>query len=360
MTSPDWTSLQPVLQPALDALETERLRVLQTTQQAAIWCGAGFAAAIAFGSLMLGSLHPLLLIVALVLAVIIVASIYSRGNATYRSGFKTLIMPHLVRAYGDLSYQPYSGISENDFRACQLFRRPDRYHCEDLVSGRLGQTALRFSEVHAEYEETTTDSKGNTRTEYHTIFRGLFVIADFNKNFSGVTLVLPDTAQKMLGRFGQTLQALGAKLSFGARELVKLEDPEFEQQFVVYGHDQIEARYLLSPSLMRRLLDFRARCSGGFHLAFMANQIYMAIPLAENWFEPPVGRKLDINALAPYARQLQFATGIVEDLDLNTRIWSKQPAAAPDADAQPVAVASPFGALGPFGANPPMQSRWEN
>lgn len=364
MSTPNWTALQPVLQPALDALEAERKRVVQNTQQAAIWSGVGFAIAAGVLSAVLREMNFLVVLFPLLIAICVVAYVHSKGAAAYRSGFKTLVMPHLVRAFGDLGYQPGSGISEGEFRACQMFRSPDRYHCEDLVSGRVGETAIRFSEVHAEYRQTTTDGKGNTRTEYHTIFRGLFVIADFNKNFSGVTLVLPDTAQKMLGRFGQSLQALGAKLSFGSRELIKLEDPEFEKQFVVYGQDQIEARYLLSPSLMQRLLEFRARCSGGFHLAFMANQIYLAVPLSENWFEPPMGRTLNMEALAPYAVQLQFATGIVEDLDLNTRIWSKQPQAAPAQFAPPGnpagAAPSPFAPLGPLSPNPHMENRWEN
>ena len=35
---------------------------------------------------------------------------------------------------------------------------------------------------------------------------------------------------------------------------MKLENPDFEKTFDVYSTDQIEARYLLSPSMMERLL----------------------------------------------------------------------------------------------------------
>ena len=43
-------------------------------------------------------------------------------------------------------------------------------------------------------------------------------------------------------------------------ELVKLEDPEFEKSFVVYSGNQTEARYILSTSLMRRILDYKVNC----------------------------------------------------------------------------------------------------
>ncbi|HEX8551552.1 MAG TPA: DUF3137 domain-containing protein [Abditibacteriaceae bacterium] len=351
MSTPNFDSLAPILQPALDALEAERLRVRRSTANAAMWAAVGFAVVAFAGTILAGGFNPFVLLLPLIIAGGIVGWTYSSGAKEYRTGFKMLVMPYLVSSFGDLQYQHQLGISENEFRASGMFRSPDRYRCEDLVEGRIGETALRFSEVHAEYRSQTTDSKGHTRTEYHDIFRGLFVIAEFNKNFTGVTHVLPDTAQKMFGSFGQSLQGLGAKMS--GRELVKLEDPEFEKQFVVYSRDQVEARYLLSPSLMRRLLDFRAKCNSSFHLAFMANQIYLAIPTATDWFEPSIGKELSMEALAPYAQQMQFATGIVEDLDLNTRIWSKQ-SSLPD-------VAAPaFDPRASTAPNAPMQARWEN
>ena len=362
MATPNWDSLRPVLEPALEVLELERQKVRRKTTHAAIWA-VGLALAVAIGaSAMMGGFNFPVFFVPGILAAIFVGWVHSSAAKEYASGFKLLVMPHLVRSFGELEYQSFGGISEGDFIASGMFRSPDRYNSEDMVWGKLGATTIRFSEVHAEYRTQRTDSKGHTQTEYHDIFRGLFVIADFNKNFNGTTLVLPDTAQKFLGSFGQKLQGLGAKLSFNARELVKLEDPDFEKQFVVYSGDQVEARYILSPSLMRRLLDFREKCRADFHLAFLANHIYLAVPTTDNWFEPPMGHALTMDALAPYAQQLQFATGIVEALDLNTRIWSKQSdddTADTNSDlAPPLPASNPLSPLAPISTG--QQSRWTN
>jgi hypothetical protein len=329
----DLDSLRPVLQPALDTLEAERVRIMASLRN------AGFISLCVF---LVGS------IIAVIIAAIfrisasaflfglpaligggIFAWTYSSCAKEYRNGFKMLVIPHIVNSVatalnGQLNYQPDSGVNESEFNACGFFSDPDRYQCEDLIQGRIGETQLRFSEVHAEREERTRDSRGNTSRRYVTIFKGLFFIADFNKDFRGTTLVTPDMTERFLGRFGQKLQEFGAKFSFSSRELVKLEDPEFEKVFAVYSGDQIEARYLLSTSLMRRLLDFRAKCKSDFHLAFMANHIYLAIPLNSNWFEPPAfTQPLTFDVLSQYTTQLHFALGIIEDLDLNTRIWSK-------------------------------------
>jgi hypothetical protein len=148
-------------------------------------------------------------------------------------------------------------------------------------------------------------------------------VADFNKHFHGVTYVRPDNSERFLGRFGQSLQEFGETLDYDNRELVKLEDPEFEKFFAVSSTDQIEARYILSPSMMQRLLGLRTRHGRDVHVAFIANHVYLALSQSD-LFEPPSLRTpLTVDAVRRISTDLQSVLCIVEDLDLNTRIWSK-------------------------------------
>ena len=66
-----------------------------------------------------------------------------------------------------------------------------------------------------------------------------------------------------------------------------LEDPAFEKLFAVYATDQVEARYLLSPSLMERLVASRQKLDAKVQAAFMDDHVILAIPDAYNRFEPP-------------------------------------------------------------------------
>lgn len=313
-------TLRSTLASMIEVLEGERKKVVKNTTRALI----AVAVVLLIASLMvmrqLPGLPLVALFVPLVIGLIIVAMVHSSNTGAYRAAFKSQVIAHILASLGhDLHYSPAGYVSENDFRVSQLFREPDRYNGEDLISGSVGATRLQFSEVHAEYR--TRDSKD--RDDWHTIFRGLFFIADFNKEFNGITLVLPDTAERVFGKFGQSLQAFGA--NFSNRELVKLEDPEFERLFVVYSNDQIEARYILSPSMMRRLLDFRNNIRADIRIAFFANHIYLAVPLNNNLFEPPTfGGQLDTDCIQQYLAELRFAIDLVEYFDLNTRIWSKQ------------------------------------
>jgi hypothetical protein len=238
----------------------------------------------------------------------------SRGG--YVRQFKETAIPAIARFVDPgLAFVAARGIDQRTFEASGIFsQEPDRYRSEDLVFGTVGRTTLEFSEVLAEKKHK--DSKG--RTSWSTIFRGVFLVADFNKHFHGETVVRPDFAERLLGRFGQALQGLGNST------LVKLEDPEFERAFVVHSSDQVEARYILSPALMQRILAFSAKVKTRPALSFCQSRLFLALSESRNLFEPPLfGSLLALGLFTTYLRDLELAVGVVEDLNLNTRIWSK-------------------------------------
>ncbi len=320
------SALQARLQPVLAELETGRQSSHAGCKNSLIWClGVGFVGALlAFGAAASNGVSPLWAIAPFGIALGIYGMIYSAASNAYSSGFKAQVMPPLVAIFGELRYSAEGGIDETEFVAARLTERPDRYSTEDLVEGRIGATAIRFCEVKAERRETRRDSKGRTTTHYVTFFRGLFIIADFNKNLSGVTYVLPDGFTGSLGGFGAGLQSLGGKLS-GRGDLVSLEDLEFEAQFKVFGSDQIEARYVLSSALMRRFLDLKAHFSCPISAVFRGQSLFLCIETGRDYFEPPaLSEPLSFESLQSVIGQLQSATGIVETLDLNTRIWTKE------------------------------------
>ncbi len=318
------------LEPILRSLETERQQTTQRFGQITLF------------TVLIGGLLTLLLasfarelggIVFLPLggALLVIGIAYGIMAGEWSRLFKWRVLTRLVKFISpELEYQPERSISEEEFRASLLFQRePDRYRGEDLIEGRVGQTAIRLSEVHAEYKTEHYDSKGRRYTTWHTLFRGLFIVADFNKHFNGITLVLPDVEQNLLGWFGQVLQGVSATLGFQPGELVKLEDPEFERAFKVYSTDQIEARYILTPSLMARILRFRQLTDSEIRLAFIASRLYVAIPTIHNYFEAPslfapVGELLKPETIGKYLHELQFALAVVDELNLNTRIWTKR------------------------------------
>ncbi|MGJ0485853.1 MAG: DUF3137 domain-containing protein [Methylomicrobium sp.] len=246
---------------------------------------------------------------------------FSQKKQDYAAEFKNCVIRELVALIDPhLDYFPHRYIDENDYRASDIFRnRIDRFQGDDLVEGTFGATRFRFSELLHQEKHETTDSKGRRQTRWVTIFQGIFFIADFNKHFLGKTYVVPDARGSFLG-----IGKLFEKWSFGRGSIVELENPEFEKLFTVYGTDQVEARYILSPSLMERLVNFRNKAGTRVHISFIHSKLFVALSVNQNLFEPKIfSSGVQSDYLRDYFRYLMLVTGIVDDLNLNLRIWGK-------------------------------------
>jgi len=308
------------LLPVLEKLEARRKRIIHRLTVTGL-IAVGCVVAGALVAMSAGNLQLLMIIGALGLAPIVLAWFFL--TPSFAADFKKAVITPIVKFYdASLAYSPESKIPRSIFRGSRIFEhRIDRYRGEDHVYGKIGSTAMQFSEVHAQYKTHTRTSKGHRSTQWHTIFKGLFFVGDFNKHFTGCTVVLPDMAERTFGWLGKKLQEWNVARS---GKLVKLEDPEFEKLFVVYGDDQIEARYILSPSLMRRITDFRNKTGKPIALSFVGSNVNLAITTGKNMFEPRLFSPVTDFAMAgEYLADLELAVGIVEELNLNTRIWTK-------------------------------------
>ena len=121
---------------------------------------------------------------------------------------------------------------------------------------------------------------------------------------------------------GQQLQ----KLDKSRGELVQLENPDFEKMFAVYSTDQVEARYILTPNLMERIYNFCEKHEITVSMAFHNSNVFVGIPMSKDFFEPNIFRTLlNYDRSKEYHDDMQLALSLVDELNLNNRIWSKLP-----------------------------------
>lgn len=310
------TYYNDTLYPDITELERNRKKVVKKVILLII-----LLSVIATGSIVLIiTAYRIVGFIALFLIIFLFIFLLTQSTRNYTSRFKEVVIRNIVKFIDEnLEYSPDRCIHKQEYMSSKIFtRNPDRYLGNDLIEGKLDKTALRFSEVHSQYR--TRNSKGHS--QWHTIFKGIFFIADFNKNFKGETFVLPDFAERY---FGGWVGKLFQKWNPGRAELVKMEDPDFEKQFVVYSNDQVEARYILSTSLMRRILDYKENTNKKIFLSFINNNVCVAISYHKNLFEPRLFKSLfDFEVIKEYYEDMLLALMIVEELNLNTRIWGKQ------------------------------------
>lgn len=306
----DFQTLYESLKPALEQLETKRLELkAQGTKNGGIALSICCLLGIII-TLSTGMNWAWLFISVIVGGIIFFYCIQSKSGELTTLYKQDIISTILSRQCSGATFEPEKGITENTFIGSGLFAvTPDRYHSEDLISGKIDATSFLCSEIHAEEKKVTTNGKGQTRTTWIDIFKGFFFIADFQKDFKGQTTIYRNTWIKL--RFGE--------------QRVKLENPEFENSFDVYSNDQIEARYLLTPNMMERLLALDQKFPGKITVSFRNSNVIIAIPDNTNHFEANIWQSmLNDENLRREFNVLCLLIGIVDDLNLNLRIWSKE------------------------------------
>ncbi|WP_293784783.1 DUF3137 domain-containing protein [uncultured Pedobacter sp.] len=308
------------LQQVLATMEVTRKRIAATQTKGYIFISAGILIGIL--GFVLGFPVPGVVVglIPLIYGGVLLFKINDSLTA-YRIDYKTNVIGAALKFLDEsLSINPDQGIAVAEFMYTQLFtQEPDRYKTEDLVTGCANKTRFYFAEVHAEYK-TVTQTKNGTRTEWHDIFKGIIFAADFNKNFNGITIVRPKGFANALGAwFSKNV------FSFGGNDVVKLENPDFDKTFITYGSDQVEARYILTPALMERILKLNHQTKYDISLSFIESRMYIAFPLNRNYFEAPIFKSLmNAEALDNDVTTVKFMYDIVQELDLNTRIWGKE------------------------------------
>lgn len=304
------------------------------------------------------------------------AIFYSVQTEMYERGFKTKIIEKVIRYINNDQGLSYAAYGDNSLTRMAILRSRlfpalnSTFHLQqdDCVYGNIGPANVYFSEVVAEHEiyhafipkmmpfllrrsrgfltfiklpilvlvlmfsflkaspfivirmfkgqrfdyDSFKDQVGNQVTR-RQVFKGLFFRSEFNKSFQGETVVFTGSLAsklKQLNRSGQ---------------LVKLEDPEFDQLYTVYSDDQVEARYILSTSLMERLVKFRKKAQRPVSISFSENQIFIAIHHDRDLFEAQLFKTmLSFRPMQDYFDNFQLMLGIIQDLNLNRRIWTRQ------------------------------------
>lgn len=246
---------------------------------------------------------------------------WSKKWSAYRDAYQLKLVAAIVHQYNaSFAYDRDDGVGEAAIIDCGLFPRylgDDDRHCKgaDRVSGTIGQTPFEFSDL-----DVSVGSGKQTRQ----LFKGVFFVADFNKNFSGETFV---TSRHAWLRGPETPPG----------EVVKLEDPQFEAAFATHSSSQIEARYILSPALMSRIVHFGQQSKAPIAISFSGTSMFIAIFGGSTRLEPVLWQTLQKPSLFfGIWANLEFLCGIVNEMDLNTRIWTKDaPPRPPSAPAFP-------------------------
>lgn len=151
----------------------------------------------------------------------------------------------------------------------------DRDAFEDQWQGDVAGRPFNLYEAHL---EKWRGSGKNRRME--TVFRGVLMTVGFARDFHGITLVEREGNHLTLFGLRDSITIEGVKL-----ERVKMVDPKFEDDFTIWSTDQVEARYLVHPAYVERLIAIEQRFRGQkLRALFHGGNVVIALE-ARNQFE---------------------------------------------------------------------------
>ena len=259
-----------------------------------------------------------------VVIILIIAAIvfFAKGAIRYlkfRSEYKSSVVKKVVHFINPkYLYDANKHISLNNFLMSKLGnKKVNKAVGDDYVSGKIDKTVFEFSELIAQYEWEDTDHDGKKVKRVENHFNGLFFLADFNKHIQGETFVMPDTVERLLGKFGQNLQ----KSAKG--DLVKLENPEFEKLFAVFSTNQTEARYILTPAIMEGMVNIRKKVGANCYFSFLGERVYCGIEFNKALFEASIFKPVSFADVEFMHSLFSLIETIITEMNLNTRIWTK-------------------------------------
>ena len=205
--------------------------------------------------------------------------IFQMPYKTYKRKIKNDVMKTFVSFFGGFSYHQGQGLSVEEMEDSYIFPKADEYGADDCFEGSWEGVPLKISE-----EILKKIRYRKNKTEKYTVFQGIGVTFEMNKSFKGQTIVLKDSG--FFNRFK----------GFKGLERVTLEDPVFEKIFEVYGTNQVEARFLLTPVFMEQIIKLKDLYKGkSIQLCFMYNKVLIAIDTKQDMFEPCSFFKTNLN-----------------------------------------------------------------
>ncbi|WP_282080797.1 DUF3137 domain-containing protein [Aquimarina algiphila] len=229
--------------------------------------------------------------------------------------FKRKIFEPMIQFMNpDFRYILHGHITLKEFLDIGLFQEK-QYDLKgnDQILGNHQGVPFQFCDLTV--ERTLSFSKENSSPDQ--VFKGQVFMAEFNKSFNQSVFLIPKKSWKSLG--GNDIKD---HLNFDLGEKVILEDPEFMKLYDVYAKDQIEARYILSTSLMLRIKQLSQDREGQYFISFKDDRITIANNNRINQFETKLFKSITKNdAIEGFYKELYDQLSFIEELKLSTNIW---------------------------------------
>ncbi len=250
----------------------------------------------------------------------------------YREVYKEIVVRPVFKMLNtNWNYDPKGSVSMDAVKNSHIFGPIVDISCDDYMSGKIGKTDFECCDL-VTYGKAYNEHNEEIKRES---FRGFFIHADFNKNLNGTTLVKPAEIV----------------LIDGGSPRVKMENPEFDKRFEVHTNmhkvmeavtggvsisqlieaakgmssteNHTEARYVLTPRMMEAILNIEKSIGYRPVISFTKNRVNFGFFTGRELFEANIRKPISFKDIEEIHSLFTLVEVIINEMDLNTRIWTK-------------------------------------
>lgn len=217
---------------------------------------------------------------------------------------KALAMPYLLSIFGDLEYQKFlENTPSNPYVAkiknFKVFNTSFLKVIDEMIIGNVDGVSIELFENYS-----LVDMEGT---------RNLTVVFKFPKNFSSNTIIV----EKDYVRNNRSNNIKDLNL-----QKVELEDIVFNKDFLVYSDDQVDARYLLTTSFIKRFQEIKFLYKTPYIRAeFKDDELALCIGLTSDFFNCKFSNiEKAREAFYKMFKEIDSIVNLIEELKLNLKI----------------------------------------
>ena len=260
-----------------------------------------------------------------------------RPRNKFKERFKKEVLSRVMKElYPSFKYTPDNTISRKDLDATRIFHNVVKsYYGEDYVEGEIQGVPISFNEVNL-FTKMRPKNFGHGIQLFFLgfasvilsifmqddvwliddrirFFRGLIFRAEFHKTTTGSVIVIPWKRLK-----SYIYQGSGYK----SAKKVMMDMPAFDSEYAVLSADSQLAFYVLTPSLMERLLALQATLQAEIYISVIDSQLSLAVQWEKDFFEADFEKGVpELASLEGFIQEIKFFEGLIEQLQQNVRIW---------------------------------------
>lgn len=186
----------------------------------------------------------------------------------------------------------------------------DSIQGSDHIKGVYKGLNVELSDIELYHVENIyNEERGDWEEKKEQCFQGQWLVCDFGKELSG-EVRLSENAKKLRRQHRS--------------DRVEMENPAFNDRFLVTAASAQEAYYLLTPHMMEYILSAAGRSGGEVYMAFLSGgKLHIAVQTGRDFFE--LGKSAaNIERLRQkFLGELRWFTGILDELRLADTLYRK-------------------------------------